>query len=208
MRSTLVFALSALLVAAAPLSGDQMLAQAGSATGLTSYSVPVHFDVRMHRPISLRAGVEGIIYFKAPGQAALRITNMPGPLRQFFKSTYSLDLSPQTWPAKYTVTSVSPTQADGVDAYALQSAPKNDPSVDHVVFTVTQADYTPVAAVWSYHDGSSISLTMQCERQSGGALPQTESISVNMPQFGLDAKALYGSYALNGPVPDSVFENH
>jgi len=207
MESMRVFALSFVLLAAAPLSGDEMLAQAGSATSLTSYSVPVHFDVRMHRPLGINTGVEGIVYFKAP-RAALVITKIPSIIGKFFKGSYSLDLSPQTWPGKYTVTSVSQAQVEGTAVYALRSVPKNDPSVDHVVFTVTQSDYTPVSVVWSYRDGSSISVTMQCQRISGNALPQTESIAVNMPQFGLDAKAQYGSYALNGPVPDSVFENH
>ena len=207
MKSTLVFALSFLLLAAGPLSGDQILARAGSAAGLSSYSVPVHFDVHMHRPLGMSTGVEGIVYFKAPARAALVITKMPSIIGKFFKGSYSLDLSPQTWPAKYTVTSVSQPQADGAAVYALRAVPKADPSVDHVVFTVTQADYMPVSVVWSYRDGSSISVTMQCQRVSGNALPQTESIAVNMPQYGLDAKAQYGSYALNAPVPDSVFEH-
>lgn len=209
MKSTRVFAsLGFLLLAAAPLSGDQILARAGSATGLTSYSVPVHFDVHMHRPLGISTGVEGIVYFKAPAQAALVITKIPSLIGKFFKGSYSLDLSPQTWPAKYTVTSVSQAEVEGTAVYALRSIPKSDPSVDHVVFTVTQANYLPISVVWSYKDGSSISFTMQCQRVSGNALPQTASIAVNMPQVGLDAKAEYGNYALNAAVPDSVFENH
>jgi hypothetical protein len=35
-------------------------------------------------------------------------------------------------------------------------------------------------------------------------VPKNEEIAVNMPQFGLDATAKYGEYALNAPVPDSV----
>jgi len=208
MKSRLVLGLSFVLLAAAPLGGDAILARAGSATGLTSYSVPVHFDVHMHRPLGISTGVEGIVYFKAPARAALVITKIPSILGKLFKGSYSLDLSPQTWPAKYTVTSVSQSQAEGTAVYVLRAVPKADPSVDHVTFTVTQADYTPVSVAWSYRDGSSISVTMQCRRVSGNALPQTESIAVNMPQFGLDATAQYGSYALNGPVPDSVFETH
>jgi len=208
MKSTLVFALGFLLLAAAPPSGDEILARAGSATGLTSYSVPVHFDVHMHRPLGISTAVEGIVYFKAPAHGALVITKMPSIIGRFFKGSYSLDLNPQTWPAKYTVTTVSQAQVEGTPVYALRSVPKADPSVDHVVFTVAQSDYTPVSVVWSYRDGSSISVTMQCQRLSGNALPQTESITVNMPQYGLDAKAQYGSYALNATVPDSVFGNH
>lgn len=194
--------------AAAPLTGDQILSRAASATGLNSYSVPVHFDVHMHRPIGISTGVEGIVYYKAPAQAALVITKIPSILGKFFKGTYDLDLSPQTWPSKYTVTSVSQTQVDGASSYALNSVPKADPSVDHVVFGIMQADYAPVSATWYYRDGSSIKLSIQNQHLSGYTLPQTQSINVNMPQFGLDAVAKYGDYALNTPVPDSTFVKH
>ena len=208
MRSTFVVALTCLLVAAAPMSGDSMLAKAGSATGLSSYSVPVHFDVHMHRPLGISTGVDGIVYFKAPAQAALVITKIPAIVKRFFKGSYNLDLNPQTWPAKYTVTSVTPGQVAGTPVYSLRAIPKNDPSVDHVVFTVTRADVLPLSVVWSYRDGSSISVAMQCRRMSGNAFPQTESIAVNVPHVALDANAQYGNYAINGAVPDSVFANH
>jgi hypothetical protein len=112
MKATTVFKTSALVAsltlgvahAAEPsgssLSGDEILARAGADAGLGSYSVPVHFDVHMHRPLSLRSGVDAIAYYKAPARAALKITNIPGPLRQFFKDSYTIDMIPQTWPSK------------------------------------------------------------------------------------------------------------
>lgn len=194
--------------AAAQLSGDQILARAASAPGLSSYSVPVHFDVHMHRPIGITTAVDGIVYYKAPARAALVITKIPSIIGRFFKGSYNLDLSPQTWPSKYTVSSVSQSQAGGASVYALNSIPKADPSVDHVVFGVTQAEYAAVSAAWYYRDGSSIKLSMENQQLSGYTLPQTESIAVTMPQFALDASAKYGDYALNGAVPDSIFGNH
>jgi hypothetical protein len=78
-----------------------------------------HFDVRMHRPLGISSGVEGIVYFEAPARAALVITKMPSIIGKFFKSSYTLDLSPQTWPAKYTVTSVSQVQASQIRPHGL-----------------------------------------------------------------------------------------
>ncbi|HVN70190.1 MAG TPA: outer membrane lipoprotein-sorting protein [Candidatus Binatia bacterium] len=187
------------------LSGDQILARAAVAPGLTSYSVPIHFDVHMHRPLSITTSVEGIMYYKAPAQAALVITKIPSIIGKFFKGSYSLDMIPQTWPSKYTVTSVEQTEIDGASTYMLESVPKSDSSVDRVVFGVMQADYAPVSVAWHYRDGSSINVSMQNQHLSGYTLAQTESITVNMPQFGLNATANYGSYALNASVPDSVF---
>jgi hypothetical protein len=115
---------------------------------------------------------------------------------------------PQTWPSKYVVNSVASGQAGGVAAYVLTAVPKADPSVDHTTFTVTQADYQPVSAVWSYKDGSSISFTIQNQHVKNYTLPQTETISVSMPKYALDANATYGTYSLDADVPDSVFGSH
>lgn len=193
------------VLSAQNLSGDQILARAGSSEGLHSFSAPVQFDVRMHKPIGVKTSAQGVVYFKAPAQAALSITKMPSILGRFFKSTYAIDLAPQVWPAKYTVQSVSEAQRGGADVYVLDAMPKSDPSVDHVVFEVAKTGFTPLSATWAYKDGSSVALHMTVSSSSGYALPQTESVAVSMPQYSLDATVNYGSYALNDSIPSSVF---
>jgi hypothetical protein len=188
--------------AAAAPSSDEILARAGASKGLTSYSAPVHFDVHMHKPIGIRSGADGIAYFKAPAKAAISITHIPGPLGGFFKGSYTIDMVPQTWPSKYSVTSVT---RDG-DTYSLQAQPKDDPSVDRVVFGVTN-DYQPVSAHWYYKDGSSIVLAIENQQVQGYTVPQSETISVSMPKYALDATATYGQYSINTPVNDSVFSH-
>jgi len=56
---------SAAAAASAP-NGDQILARAAAATGVHSYTVPVQFDVHLHKPIGLRANVEGVVDYRAP----------------------------------------------------------------------------------------------------------------------------------------------
>lgn len=182
--------------------GNQILARAGNAAGLSSFSAPVHFDVHMHKPIGIKSGAQGVVYFKAPSQAALTITKMPPVLGRFFKSSYAIDLAPQVWPAKYTVESV--TMASG-GTYVLRAVPKADPAVDHVVFEIAAASYAPLSAAWSYKDGSVVRLQMTVSQTTGYALPQSESVTVSMPQYSLDATVNYGAYALNQPVPNGVF---
>jgi len=189
-------------VETSPPNGNEILARAAAAQGLTSYSVPVHFDVHLHRPIGIKSGVEGIVYYKAP-LAAIALTKVPGPLGGIFKHSYTLDLVAQTWPSKYVVNSA--TQAEAGGGYVLQAVPANDPAVDHVVFGVS-AEYEPVSAQWYYKDGSSIRLTIENQHVEGYVVPQSETISVAMPKFGLDAVATYGPYAINAPVSDSVFQ--
>ncbi len=189
-----MFATAALL-AAAP-NGTEMLARAAADPGLASYSVPVHFDVHMRRPVGVRSGVDGVASFSEPAQASIAITHIPGPLGGFFKGSYTLDMVPQTWPGKYDVASVTETQANGSALYLLRAVPKNDPSVDHVVFGVTDS-YQPVSAQWYYKDGSSIELTISNQRVQGFVLPQSETISVNMPKYSFDATATYGQYSID-----------
>jgi hypothetical protein len=188
-------------------SGQDILARAATAAGLSSYSVPVHFDVTMHRPISLRSGVDGTAYFKSPAKAAIAITHVPGPLGGFFKGSYTLDMVPQTWPSKYVVTSVDQGQLGGTPVYLLRAVPKNDPAVDRVIFGVSVAGSQAISARWLYKDGSSISLTIRNAQAQGYALPQSETIAVAMPKYNLDATATYGQYSINAPVSDSVFSH-
>lgn len=204
MNIALCALLAAATVAAQTPDGNTLLARAGAAPGLKSYSAPVNFDVRMHRPLGLKSSAEGIVYFKAPSQAALAITKMPSILGKFFKTVYAIDLAPQVWPAKYTVRSVSQGENNGVNVYLLTALPKSDPSVDHVVFAVTQAGDVPVSASWIYKDGSSVSIGITNASVSSYMLPKTETVSVSMPQYSLDATVHFGEYALNAAVPDSA----
>lgn len=207
MKVTLLLAAGTLVAAQTAIDGNAILARAAAAPGLSSYSVPVHFDVRMHRPIGIGSGADGVIYYKAPARSALAITHIPGPIGRFFKGSYTIDLAAQTWAKKYTVVSVTQSQSNGTPTYVLQAVPKSDPSVDRVVFGVTQSGYEPVSTVWHYRDGSSVSVSIQNQRMNGYALPNRETISVSMPKYALDATATYGTYAVNGPVPDSVFSH-
>lgn len=199
-----------MLVAAAdvPLDGNQILARAGAAQGLSSYAAPVHFDVHLHRPIGFRAGADAIVYYRAPAQAVLVITRISSIIRKLFKTSYSTDFAPQVWPSKYEVNAVSEGESNGASTFVLEAVPKADPAIDHVVFTVAQANDAPLAAAWFYKNGSTVRLSMVCQPTSTYMLPKSESIAVSMPQFSLDATGVYGTYALNTPVPDSVFQTH
>jgi len=198
--------LALLAATEAPLGGNEILARAGAAQGLTSYSAPVHFEVHMHRPIGIRDGADAIVYFRAPAQAELTITRISGIIGRFFKGSYAIDLAPQVWPAKYTVNSVSASATGGTSTFVLNAVPKAEPSVDHVVFTVAQSDDAPLAATWFYKDGSTIRLSLVCATTPDYSLVKSETIAVNMPRFSLDADGVFGTYTLNTPIPDSIFQ--
>jgi hypothetical protein len=189
---------------AAP-SGDEILARACSATGLQSFSVPVHMDVRLHKFISFRAGVDGTAYYKAPGKSALEITKAPPIIGGFFKGQYNLDLLPAAWPAKYKVASVKSAVRRTIPVYELEATSNEPIGVNRVVFEVAQDGFAPLSVEWFYPNHSTISLSLQNKRVGNEWMPQTEIVTVSMPAYHLDATSTFGVYALNVPVADSVF---
>jgi hypothetical protein len=187
-------------------TGDQLLARAVAAPQLKSYSVPVHFAVHLHKPIGIRSNVEGTAYFRAPDQTALSITKASGIVGGFFKGAYHLDIVPQAWPVTYRVTSYSRIVSGGVPMLQLIAVPRaNAGDLTQVVFSITAADFQPVAVVWSYSDKSSISVSYVNGRVGRYMVPQRASINVDKPRYKLDADATYGTYALNAPVPPGIF---
>jgi hypothetical protein len=209
-------AVAALLVSAAiaaagtrsprSLNGDQLLARAVAAPGLWSYSVPVHFDVHMHKPIGIRTRADGTAYFQAPAQAALSITRATGIVGHFFRGDYKLDVVPQAWAANYHVVAVSQAVVAGIPVFVLRALPRGAPGeLTAVIFTVSTATLKPVAAEWQYGSTSSIRVAYVNGRVGAYTLPLQATIAVDLPRYRLDAHTTFGSYALNAPVPESIF---
>jgi len=174
---------------------------------MTSYAVPVHFQVRFHMMITMRLQADGTVYYRAPpAQAALEITQAGGILGGLFKGAYKLDIVPQGWPYAYRVVGVDHSKSGTTSVLVLRSVPRAEPSdITQVLFTLTSPALEPVSAVWLYRDTSSIHLTLVNRRVGDYTMPQRATISVDKSRYRLDADATYGEYALNVPVPDSVF---
>lgn len=187
------------------LDGNQLLARAASLGGLRSYTVPAHFDVRLHRPLPLRMQIDGSLYYKPPAQSALVITKRPPIIGGLFAKSYDLDLVPQTWPAKYSVRSVTATTANGQPAYALDAVPKIPGPIDHVVFDVLQSDAQPLSAEWFYTDKSTVAVSIASARVDDYVLPEAENITVAMPNYALDATSTLGQYAFGVSIPETIF---
>jgi hypothetical protein len=138
----------------------------------------------------------------SPGSAALKITKAPPPIGSFFRGTYDIDVVPQTWGARYHVTSMSDGTDYGVNVYVLQASPiPSSAEIDRVVFRVARTGFAPLSAEWDYHNGSSISLAFVDQTVGSRILPRTATITVDMPNYALDANAMYGTYTFNGAAP-------
>jgi hypothetical protein len=195
------------MIASAPGGGDAILRRAATANGaLQSFTVPVHFDVSIHKFISLRVGVDGTNFFRAPDQEALIVTKTPPVIGGAFRGNYNnLVTLPQVWPGRYKVQSVKILQRDDQQLFELFARPRAADDVDHVVFDVTRNGCEPVAAEWFYRDGSTIKVTITNAPVGEYMLPSIETIVVSMPGNHFEATAHYGHYDLNAAVPRSIF---
>ena len=207
MRLALIVSLLLVLAmgtARAAPTGDELLAQATSAPGIASYTVAVHFDVHLHRPIGTHSRVDGTIDYQAPAQAVLVIRKASGIVGMFFRGSYDLDLVPQSWPSHYHVVAVANAGEPGASTTTLTAMPRaGGEDLARVVFVLS--DREPLAAHWVYRNGSSIDLTFTNARVASAMLPHTATVAVNMPKYRLDATATYGRYAVNAPIDEAVF---
>lgn len=170
-----------------------------------TYSVPIHFNVKMHRPIPIGVGADAIAYFKQPDRQALVITSLPRVLARRVAGAYSnLDTVPQAWPLKYRVTRVESLSRNGERVYELHAVP-NYAGVRETVFDLLQRDLSPVSATWFFTDGSLASLTVRNGQVGRYALPLQEEIEVSMPRFELHASGQSGAYTIDSVLPDKVF---
>jgi hypothetical protein len=196
------------MIASAPGGGDALLRRAATANGaLQSFTVPVHFDVMIHKFISMRVGVDGTNFFRAPDEEALIVTKTPPLIGGAFRGNYTnLVTLPQVWPARYKVQRVRIIERDDQALFELFARPRAaDDDVDHVIFDVTRNGCEPVAASWFYRDGSTIKVTIANAPVGEYMLPSSETIVVSMPGNHFEATAHYGQYDLNAAVPQSVF---
>jgi hypothetical protein len=190
----------------AAANGDQLLSRAVNAPRLRSYSVPLHFTVRLRKPLPVRTRVEATAYYLAPAQAALVITRASGLAGSFFRGGYKLDVVPQSWPAAYRVTSVERGTDAGAPVVFLHAQRRTEPGdLTGAVFTVTTAPPAAIAAEWQYGDGSSVRLRFENRRTAAYTLPAHAAITVDKPSYRLEADAAYGDYAFNVPISPDVF---
>jgi hypothetical protein len=172
-----------------------------------SYSVPLSFAVHLLRPFSVHFKANAIVYFESPDKQALVITSLPRMIGRLFSRSYAgVDTIPQKWSGRYHVFSTTLVDHDGAPAYLLDTTPTYVGEITHVTFELLENGLVPVGVEWFYNDGSTIRLTVVNARIDGYVLPQHEEISVVMRRYAVDARGDSGTYAINVPVDDSVFE--
>lgn len=183
------------------LSASEILDRMAAARkGLNSYSVPMHFDLVVHKGIGVRAKLDGTRYFQTPDKEVLVMGSMPSIAKQF-RYIYSGLGAPQTWPLHYDISLNQTSDSQ----YELKGVPKDNPNVSYVLLDVTRGALTPVSASWFYKNGGTVTMAFQNAPASGYVLPSVETIDINFPEYKVHAVGTYGSYSINQPIPNAIW---
>jgi hypothetical protein len=190
----------------APTASEILERMTAAAAGLNALSVPIHFDVQIHKPLSIELPLDGTGYYQRPDKSALVMQSVPA-IAQAFKKTYGGMGTPQTWPQQYNLTLIPPDQTSDSNVYELKGTPKNAGSnLDHVLFDVDRATAAVVRARWYYHNGATIDMaidnTLVSQRYH---LPKTQTLDIVFPSYAGHAVAQFGDYSINQPIPASVW---
>ncbi len=178
---------------------SQLLTQmAAPNAALTSYEVPVHFDIDLHSFLELHTTVDGTAYFRQPDQSAVDFNTVPVMADAFKHLAGSLG-TPATWDQDYDVSLVS--------ADELQLVPKVSGNVSKVLVDVDPATYGIVRERFTYKNGGTIDMHQSNATFGGFLLPSSQTADFNLPNYKAHVISAYGAYKLNVAIPDSVFKS-
>jgi hypothetical protein len=190
-------------VPSGPTASDIVTRMAAARKGLTSYSVPIHFDLVVHKGMSVTAKLDSVRYFESPDKEVLVMNSMPSIARQF-QYIYSGLGTPQTWPEQYEISRVASAEPQ---SYELKGVPKNNSNVTYVLLDVTTDTLAPIGAHCFYTNGGRVDMQFQNTLVNGTYwLPTTETIDIAFPEYKVHAVGHYGDYSVNQPIPDSVWQ--
>lgn len=178
--------------------------------GLDSYEVPVTIAASVRVAIiSLPVHMTGTQYYRAPDRQALHINNPPSYARGLGDTLSGMG-TPQTWLRDYTIglPAVQPHGHHG--SYVLTGTPKQAGSrVKTVTMAISNSTYAIESMTFAYTNGATLVVTFK--RHPGVTqfhLPRVATVAAHFPSYSGNATITYGTYALNQPIPDSVFTQH
>ncbi|MBV8282932.1 MAG: hypothetical protein JO347_12845, partial [Candidatus Eremiobacteraeota bacterium] len=172
-------------------------------TGLSSYSVPIHFDLTVRKGVSASAKLDGVRYFQQPDKEVLVMNSMPSIAKQF-KYLYEGLGTPETWPAQYDISRV-----DNPDpkVYSLKGVPKSAGGIKYVLLDVASDNLAPIDAHWFYANGGTVAIQYRNAMVQGQyMLPASETIDMSFPEYKVHATGTFGDYSINQPIPNAIWQ--
>ena len=177
-----------------------------SLNAVKSYQVPVTIrgNVKVSF-LSVPVGMDGSEYFRAPDQSAMHINNAPSVARGFENTMNSMG-TPQTWEATYDIVLKGTAQHGRHQMYVLVGTPKHPANVKSVTMWVSEKTFSVDSVAFSYNNGATLTLVLSHRNHSPYHLPTSIAVDAEFPQYRGQATIQYGTYQINVPIADSVFE--
>jgi hypothetical protein len=192
---------------APPRSAADVLARvAGTQAPLESFVVPVTIGGSVRVSIlSVPFIVHGTEYFQAPDKQAMRLSDAPS-LAQGFQNTVSTMGTPQTWEYAYDISLEGKQPRHKHFAYVLVGVPKRPANVKSFTMLVGEKSDAIESVAFTYSNGSSLEVEFAHHHDHPYHLPTSAIITAHFPQYSGTATIQYGSYQLNVPISNSVFQ--
>jgi outer membrane lipoprotein-sorting protein len=176
--------------------------------GLNTYQVPVTISGSVHVAIiSLPVHMSGTQYYQAPDEQALHIDNPPR-LARGLGDTLSTLGTPQTWLNDYAIAAPTTQPHGHHTGYVLVGTPKRQSRVKTMTMYVSATTYVIEGVTFAYTNGASLQVTFEHHHGiSQYHLARSAKVVAKFPSYSGYATILYGDYAINQPIPASVFQH-
>jgi outer membrane lipoprotein-sorting protein len=174
--------------------------------GLSSYQVPVTINGSVRVAIiSLPVRMSGTQYYQAPDQQALHISNPPR-VASGLDNTLSTMGTPQTWLNDYAIAAPVVQPHGRHNSYVLVGTPKRQSRVKTMTMYVSASTYVIEGVTFAYNNGALLQVTYAHHHGiSQYHLARSAKVVARFPGYSGSATILYGQYAINQPIPASVF---
>ncbi len=193
--------------AAAPTASAVLAGITSYWKNLRSYEVPVTLDGSVKVSfISVPVALNGTEYYRAPDRQALHLNQVPS-LAKGFENTMTSMGSPETWPNTYDIELHGTQPHGGHTAYVMVGTPRRPGNVKTVTMYVNTKTYAIENVAFAYNNGASLTVEFSHHGNSPYHLPTSAKIQAKFPQYSGNANLHYGTYKINQPIPDSVFQS-
>jgi hypothetical protein len=167
---------------------------------LHSYTASAQLAAQMHNPLPLRKTFTGTAWYLEPN-LKIAFDNVPNSLKSFKELSVSAAAFEGT-SAQYTVT---PGADDGTTSTYTLVPKKAGARVKQLTIKVDNASAKINQAVWSYTDGSQLTVTPTYSTVSGMRIASQQQISAHFPKYSVDGTLTLSNFKINVPVDPKIF---
>lgn len=191
-----IFTLFPPSVRAAVPPTDQLLAKALDPNpGLLTYRASATLVAKMHALVPVQKTLHGTVMYRKPVRKIV-FSDVPGPLQQF---TNLIQATPTYEELKQTYHFL-PNRDDGSTTTYTLFPLAMDRRVRTIYIRVSDKEQLVKEAIWTYNDGSQLTIRPKYEPHGGFRLLTALEIEARFPEYRVDGTLRFFDYQLGAPV--------